>query len=158
MGTTFSVGYQFGGYVIKSLVGRGGMGVVYAAEHTTLQRRVALKVIAPEVAEDEAFRDRFLREARLAASLRHPNIIEIYDAGQVDGELYIAMRFVEGASLATVLRLAGRLEPERALSILAKVAGALDEAHANGLVHRDVKPDNVLLGCRPRGGRPRRCS
>ena len=146
MGRTLSVGYQFGGYVIKSLVGRGGMGVVYAAEHTTLQRRVALKVIAPEVAEDEAFRVRFLREARLAASLRHPNIIDIYDAGQVDRELYIAMRFVEGASLATVLRLAGRLEPERALSILAKVASALDEAHANGLVHRDVKPDNVLLG------------
>jgi tRNA A-37 threonylcarbamoyl transferase component Bud32 len=146
VGTTFSVGYQLGGYVIKSLVGRGGMGVVYAAEHTTLQRRVALKVIAPEVARDEAFRERFLREARLAASLRHPNIIEIYDAGQVGGELYIAMRYVEGASLATVLRLAGRLEPERALSILAKVASALDEAHANGLVHRDVKPDNVLLG------------
>jgi serine/threonine protein kinase len=146
VGTTFSVGYEFGGYVIKSLVGRGGMGVVYAAEQTTLQRRVALKVIAPEVAEDEAFRERFLREARLAASLRHPNIIEIYDAGQVGGELYIAMRYVEGASLATLLRLAGRLEPERALSILAKVAGALDEAHANGLVHRDVKPDNVLLG------------
>ena len=98
MGRTLSVGYQFGGYVIKSLVGRGGMGVVYAAEHTTLQRRVALKVIAPEVAEDEAFRVRFLREARLAASLRHPNIIDIYDAGQVDRELYIAMRFVEGAS------------------------------------------------------------
>lgn len=146
MGTTFPVGYQFGGYVIKSLVGRGGMGVVYAAEHTTLQRRVALKVIAPEVVEDEGFRERFLREARLAASLRHPNIIEIYDAGQVDGELYLAMRYVEGASLATVLRLAGRLEPDRALSILTKVAGALDEAHANGLVHRDVKPDNVLLG------------
>ena len=146
MAVTLPVGYQFGGYVIKSLVGRGGMGVVYAAEHTTLQRRVALKVIAPEVAEDEAFRDRFLREARLAASLRHPNIIDIYDAGQVDGELYLAMRFVEGASLATVLRLAGRLEPGRALPILAKVASALDEAHANGLVHRDVKPDNVLLG------------
>ncbi len=146
MAVTLPVGYQFGGYVIKSLVGRGGMGVVYAAEHTTLQRRVALKVIVPEMAEDEAFRDRFLREARLAASLRHPNIIDIYDAGQVDGELYLAMRFVEGASLATVLRLAGRLEPDRALPILAKVAGALDEAHANGLVHRDVKPDNVLLG------------
>lgn len=146
VGTTFPVGYQLGAYVIKSLVGRGGMGVVYAAEHTTLQRRVALKVIAPEVAEHEAFRERFLREARLAASLRHPNIIEIYDAGQAEGELYIAMRYVEGASLATVLRLAGRLEPDRALSILAKVASALDEAHANGLVHRDVKPDNILLG------------
>jgi serine/threonine protein kinase len=143
---TFPVGYQLGAYVIKSRVGRGGMGVVYAAEHTTLQRRVALKVIAPEVAQDEAFRDRFLREARLTASLRHPNIIEIYDAGEVDGELYLAMRYVEGASLAAVLRLAGRLEPDRALSILAKVASALDKAHANGLVHRDVKPDNVLLG------------
>ncbi|MEP6638785.1 MAG: protein kinase, partial [Chloroflexota bacterium] len=84
---TFPMGYQLGAYVIQSLVGRGGMGVVYIAEHTALGRRVALKVIAPEVAEDPAFRDRFMREARLAASLHHPNIIEIYDAGQVGDDL-----------------------------------------------------------------------
>ncbi|MEP6638489.1 MAG: kelch repeat-containing protein, partial [Chloroflexota bacterium] len=135
-----------GAYVIQSLVGRGGMGVVYVAEHTALRRRVALKVIAPEVAEDLAFRDRFMREARLAASLHHPNIIEIYDAGQVGDELYLAMRYVDGASLARVIGLAGRLQPDRALSILAMVASALDEAHANGLIHRDVKPDNILIG------------
>ncbi|MEO8438372.1 MAG: protein kinase, partial [Chloroflexota bacterium] len=146
MATTFPMGYQLGAYIIRSLVGRGGMGVVYIAEHTALRRRVALKVIAPEVAEDPAFRDRFMREARLAASLHHPNIIEIYDAGQVGDDLYLAMRYVDGASLARVIGLAGRLQPDRALSILAMVASALDEAHANGLIHRDVKPDNILIG------------
>ena len=135
-----------GGYRIESLIGRGGMGVVYLAEHVTLGRRVALKVVAPELVRDEAFRDRFIREARLAASLEHPNIIPVYDAGDADGVLFIAMRYVEGENLGDVIRREGQLSIERTIDILSKVASALDDAHRNGLIHRDVKPDNVLLG------------
>ncbi|HEY7659476.1 MAG TPA: serine/threonine-protein kinase [Actinomycetota bacterium] len=139
-------GSQLGGYRIESRIGRGGMGVVYLAEHLTLGRRVALKVVAPELVEDAGFRERFLREAQLAASLDHENIIPVYDAGDADGVLYLAMRYVEGENLGHVLEREGRLPVDRTLEILAKVAGALDEAHRRGLVHRDVKPDNVLLG------------
>jgi YVTN family beta-propeller protein len=139
-------GTALGGYRIVSLIGRGGMGVVYLAEHVALDRRVALKVVAPELQEDESFRERFLREARLAASLEHPNIIPVYDAGDEAGTLFLAMRFVDGENLGHVIEREGRLPADRAVEILAKVASALDEAHRNDLVHRDVKPDNVLLG------------
>src|SRR5262249_2343098 len=121
------------------------MSVVYRAHDLALDRKVALKLLAPELAEDERFRERFLRESKLAASLDHPSIIPIYDAGDVHGQLYIAMRYVEGSDLKELLRREGALEPSRALALLTPLAGALDFAHARGLVHRDVKPSNVLL-------------
>jgi serine/threonine protein kinase len=139
------VGEAFGGYTIESSLGRGGMGAVYLATHARLARKVALKVIAPELAHDEEFRARFLRETQLAASLDHPNVIPIYDAGEVDGVLYLAMRYVAGPSLRTVLRQRGTLGAEQALAVARQIGGALDAAHAAGLVHRDVKPANVLL-------------
>jgi ABC-type branched-subunit amino acid transport system substrate-binding protein len=145
MKTAFTPGATFAGYRVESLLGRGGMGVVYRATDLSLERPVALKLIAPELAEDERFRARFLREPKLAASLDHPNVIPIHEAGERDGQLYLVMRFVDGSDLKTVLEREGRLPPERALRILAQVAGALDAAHRRGLVHRDVKPANVLL-------------
>jgi class 3 adenylate cyclase len=140
-----SPGATFAGYQVESLVGRGGMGVVYRAMDLSLQRPVALKLIAPELAQDERFRARFLREPRLAASLDHPNVVPIYQAGEHRGQLYLAMRFVAGSDLASVLERQRTLMPERALAILAQIAAALDAAHRRGLVHRDVKPANVLL-------------
>jgi ABC-type branched-subunit amino acid transport system substrate-binding protein/streptogramin lyase len=138
-------GTTFAGYRIESVVGRGGMGVVYRATDLSLERPVALKLIAPEQAEDEQFRRRFLKEPRLAAALDHPNVVPIYEAGEHDGQLYLAMRFVEGSDMRTLLRREGGLPPERAIPILAQVASALDAAHRRGLVHRDVKPANVLV-------------
>jgi len=129
------------------------MSVVYLAEHDWLQRKVALKVLAPQLADDERFRERFVRESRLAASLDHPNVIPIYEAGASGGDLFIAMRFVEGSDLRTLLHEEGALEPARAIGILRQVASALDAAHEQGLVHRDVKPANVLLA-RPRSSEP----
>jgi serine/threonine-protein kinase len=126
------------------------MSVVYLAEHDWLQRKVALKVLAPQLAEDERFRERFVRESRLAASLDHPNVIPIYEAGASGGDLFIAMRYVEGTDLRTLLHESGALEPARAVAIVRQVAAALDAAHEQGLVHRDVKPGNVLLA-RQRG-------
>ncbi len=122
------------------------MGVVYRATQLDLERTVALKVIAPALAEDPEFRARFVRESRTAASIDHPNVLPIYYAGEHDGVLYIAMRFVEGDDLRALLRREGALEPGRAARIISQVAAALDAAHARGLVHRDVKPANVLLG------------
>lgn len=121
------------------------MGVVYLAEHVKLARKVALKVLSSELIEDRGFRTRFERESKLAASLDHPNIVPVHDAGEADGFLYIAMRFVEGKDLGQVLQEEGPLDAERALSVLAQTADALDEAHAAGLVHRDVKPGNIML-------------
>jgi YVTN family beta-propeller protein len=138
-------GSTFAGYLIESVVGRGGMGVVYRATDLRLERPVALKLVAPEPAGDELFRRRFLNEPRLAASLDHPNVVPIYEAGEHDGQLYLAMRFVDGSDMRTLLRREGGLGPERALDILGQVAGALDAAHRRGLVHRDVKPANVLV-------------
>ena len=138
-------GSNFAGYRIESVVGRGGMGVVYRATDLSLQRPVALKLVAPELAGDELFRRRFLKEPRLAASLDHPNVVPIYEAGEHDGQLYLAMRFVDGSDMRTLLRREGGLPAERALDILAQVASALDAAHRRGLVHRDVKPANVLV-------------
>jgi DNA-binding beta-propeller fold protein YncE len=136
---------MFAGYRVESLIGRGGMGVVYRATDLSLGRPVALKMIAPELAQDQRFRDRFLREPRLAASLDHPNVVPIHEAGERDGQLYLAMRFVEGSDLRSVLEREGKLAPQRALAVLAQIADALDTAHRRGLVHRDVRPANVLL-------------
>src|SRR5439155_11949757 len=139
------IGTELLGYRIEALLGRGGMGVVYRAYDPRLKRNIALKLIAPELSGDARFRERFLAETELAASLEHPNVIPIHDAGEVDGQLYLAMRYVEGSELKTLLQKEGPLDPGRALAICAQVAGALDAAHAKGLVHRDVKPSNVLL-------------
>jgi serine/threonine protein kinase/DNA-binding SARP family transcriptional activator len=146
----FQPGTEVAGYRIVGTLGRGGMSVVYLAEHDWLQRKVALKVLAPQLAEDERFRERFVRESRLAASLDHPNVIPIYEAGASGGDLFIAMRYVEGTDLRTLLHEGGALEPSRAVAIVRQVAAALDAAHEQGLVHRDVKPGNVLLA-RQRG-------
>jgi YVTN family beta-propeller protein len=139
-------GDDFAGHRITGVAGRGGMGVVYRAVQLDLDRAVALKLIAPQLAEDPAFRDRFVRESRLAAAIDHPNVIPIYYTGEHDGALYIAMRYVEGSDLRTLVRAAGRLDPPRAAHIVSQVASALDAAHERGIVHRDVKPANVLLG------------
>jgi len=139
------VGSELAGYQIEALIGRGGMGAVYRAEELALGRKVALKVIAPELAEDSRFRERFLRESRIAASLDHPHIVPIFKAGDEDGALYLAMRYVEGTDLAKLLREQGALDPRRAVDFLEQVAEALDAAHEKGLVHRDVKPSNVLI-------------
>ncbi|HEY5873497.1 MAG TPA: protein kinase, partial [Gaiellaceae bacterium] len=146
------VGTELAGYRIESLLGWGGMSVVYLAEDLRLKRRVALKLLSADLAEDESFHDRFLRESELAASIDHPNIVPIYEAGTTDDLLFIAMRYVEGGDLKDRLQ-RGRLDPADAIGILAQVASALDAAHARGLVHRDVKPSNVLLdtGARPDG-------
>src|SRR5215831_1730431 len=121
------------------------MGVVYRAYDPRLKRNVALKLVAPELSAAERFRLRFLSETEVAASLEHPHVVPIHEAGEVGGQLYLAMRYVEGSDLKTLLREEGPLEPTRALTICAQIAGALDAAHARGLVHRDVKPSNVLL-------------
>src|SRR5215211_7049824 len=139
------IGTEIAGYRIESLIGRGGMSVVYLAEHLRLGRKVALKLLAPELAESEGFRERFIKESRLAASLEHPNIIPIYDADEADGVLYIAMRYVEGTDLKALIQREGPLEPGKAVSVIAQIARGLDAAHGKGLVHRDVKPGNVLI-------------
>src|SRR5712671_6801333 len=147
-GSELASGSELAGYRIESLLGRGGMGVVYRARDLALDRNVALKLLAPELAQDMRFRERFLRESRLAASLDHPAIVPIYDAGEVAGRLYIAMRLVEGTDLKRLLAEQGALEPAAALALLEQVADALDAAHERGLVHRDVKPSNVLVDSR----------
>jgi len=139
------VGTELAGHQILAVIGRGGMAVVYLAEHLRLGRRVALKVLDPEMAEDEAFRKRFIRESRIAAGLDHPNVVTVYDAGESDGVLYLSMRYVEGTDLERLLRGVTKLPLARAVSIVAQCAAALDAAHAEGLVHRDVKPANILL-------------
>jgi predicted Ser/Thr protein kinase len=138
-------GTMLGGYEIQARVGRGGMGEVYLAHDTRLARPVALKVLPERFAEDEGFRERLVRESRLAASLDHPNVVPVYDAGEADGRLFIAMRYVEGADLKALLRGRGSLDRARTVAIAAQVAHALDAAHRRGLVHGDVKPSNVLL-------------
>jgi streptogramin lyase/predicted Ser/Thr protein kinase len=141
----FSVGSEVAGYRIESMLARGGMGVVYRAVHLGLERPVALKVIARELADRDGFRERFLRESRLAARLDHPSVVPIYDSREVDGELVVAMRLIEGGDLRGLIDRGGPLPPQRALHLLGQVADALDAAHAAGIVHRDVKPHNILV-------------
>jgi hypothetical protein len=138
-------GSVLGGFVIEATAGRGGMGVVYRARQLRPERAVALKVISPEFASDPAFQERFERESQIAAQIEHPNVIPVYAVGDEAGVLYIAMRFVVGTDLRATLTREGRLEPQRAAVIVDQVAQALDAAHAHGLVHRDVKPSNVLV-------------
>jgi hypothetical protein len=142
----FEPGDVFAGHRIEGVAGRGGMGVVYRAIQIDLDRPVALKVIAQHLAQDEAFRERFVAESRTAAAIDHPHVLPIYYAGESDGTLYIAMRFVEGEDLRHLIRGAGSVEPRRASEIINQIGGALDAAHARGLIHRDIKPANVLLG------------
>ena len=138
-------GTVLGAYRIDAVAGEGGMGVVYRATQLGLDRPVALKVIALEFAHDAGFRGRFKSEAQLAASIDHPNVVPVYEAGEADGVLYLAMRYVDGIDLRALVDSAGRLEPERAVHIIRQLSGALDAAHRRGLVHRDVKPPNVLI-------------
>ena len=138
-------GSMIGGYRIDELAGHGGMGVVYRATQLSLGRPVALKLLLRELAADARFRERFQRESRLAASIDHPNVIPLYEAGAADDVLFMAMRWVPGSTLEALIKRTGGLEPERATAIIAQVAAALDAAHAHGLLHRDVKPANVLV-------------
>ena len=141
----FPIGSQIAGYRLEEQIGRGGMAVVYRAYDVRLDRNVALKILAPGLALDEAFRRRFTRESKAAAAVDHPNIIPVFDAGEAGRVLFIAMRFVHGRDVRTLLEAEGSLPAERATDIVAQVASALDAAHARGLVHRDVKPANMLL-------------
>ncbi|HEV2786714.1 MAG TPA: serine/threonine-protein kinase, partial [Solirubrobacteraceae bacterium] len=144
-----SAGDELGGCRVEGVIARGGMGVVYRALQLDLQRPVALKVIAGDRAGDPEFRERFGRESRMAAAIDHPNVVPVYAAGEDRGALYIVMRYVPGSDLHALLKSAGGLPAQRAAAVVAQVASALDAAHAAGLVHRDVKPANVLL---ERGG------
>ena len=141
-------GFVIGGYRIDELISRGGMGAVYRVTNVALNRIYALKVIAPELTGDDQFRDRFKREMRIAASLHHPHVVGIHYAGEQDGLLFLVMDFVYGTDLRELLLKSGALEPERAVDRLAQVASALDAAHRKGLVHRDVKPGNILITVR----------
>ena len=146
-----STGSVLGDFRIEEEIGRGGMGVVYRAAQISLERPVALKVISEALSDREGFRERFVRESRLAASLDHPNIIPVYAAGEHDGVLFIVMRFVDGTDLRALLAAEGAFEPARAAGVIAQVASALDAAHERGLVHRDVKPANILVAARGGG-------
>ncbi|HYJ23242.1 MAG TPA: serine/threonine-protein kinase [Solirubrobacterales bacterium] len=140
-----SDGDEFAGYRIERRLGRGGMGILYLAVEPGLDRRVALKLIAPEAATEEVFSRRFAEESRIAASIEHPNVVPIYAAGAESGVPFIAMRYVAGSDLNQRIAREGRLAPEQAVALIAQVADGLDAIHAAGLVHRDVKPANVLL-------------
>jgi hypothetical protein len=144
-GIELSDGDEFAGYRVERRLGRGGMGILYLAVEPGLERRVALKLIAPEAAEDEVFARRFAEESRIAASIEHPNVVPIYAAGEERGVPYIAMRYVAGADLARRLTREGRLSPQNAVDLIAQIGNGLDAIHAAGLIHRDVKPANVLL-------------
>src|SRR3954465_4364381 len=134
-----------GQYTVDRLLGQGGMGAVYLGRDKTLDRSVAIKVIKPDHASSDLIRDRFLQEARSVARLRHPNIVSVYSAGESNGLLWFAMELVEGKSLRELVESEGRLPQARAERIICEIAVALDHAHASGLVHRDVKPDNILI-------------
>jgi len=140
------VGKQLGKYQIEAALGKGGMGMVYRGYDPLLDRRVAIKVLAPHLVWEEGFVERFLREARAAARIKHPNIVTVYDVGQEQDEFYFVMEYLEGQTLADHIRQHGALQPEEALSILRPLADALDYAHQHGLVHRDIKPGNIMIG------------
>ena len=138
-------GVVFAGHRIEGVAGRGGMGTVYRATHIALDHVVALKVISADLAADDAFRERFRSESRIAVSLRHPNVVPIHHAGEEDGLLFVTMDLIDGPDLRRMLIAGGTLAPDRAIPIVGQVAGALDVAHARGLVHRDIKPGNILV-------------
>jgi serine/threonine-protein kinase len=139
------VGEEFAGYRLVSVLGRGGMSIVFRAENPRLGNVIALKVLDPSLATDDIFRTRFLEESRIAASMNHPNVIPIHDMGSSNGLLYIAMRCVTGTDLRQMLKKRGRLQPDTSVFLLEQAARALDAAHRRGLVHRDVKPGNLLV-------------
>src|SRR3954454_7205723 len=139
-------GTVFAGHLIEELVGRGGMGVVYRARHRVLDRVAALKLIAPELLADESVHRRFVEEAATAASIEHPNVVPVHDAGETNGVAYMIMQYVDGTDLHTLVRETGPLKPIRAAEVVAKLGDALDTLHGAGFVHRDVKPRNVLIG------------
>jgi DNA-binding beta-propeller fold protein YncE len=145
-------GAVFAGHVIEGVAGRGGVGVVYRARHIALDHLVALKVISPGLADDPDWRARFVAESRAAVSIRHPNVVGVHHAGEEDGVMFVTMDLIEGTDLRRVLRERGPLDPQHAVEILARVASALDAAHELGLVHRDVKPSNILIEVRSGGG------
>ena len=144
------IGSTIVGHRIEERLGEGGMGVVYRARHEQLGKLRALKLLPPHLAQDRQFRERFEREWRLAAAIEHPSIVEILDAGEAEGRLYIVMRLIDGADLATVVAAQGALEPVRVTHILEQIGDALDAAHAAGLVHRDVSPRNILVAASDR--------
>jgi serine/threonine-protein kinase len=143
--TDLDPGSQIGNFVLEATLGRGGMGVVYLARDIALRRQVALKLLAPELTEDPVARTRFQREIEAAIAIEHPHVVPIYDAGYEDGFFYLAMRYVQGRDLHALLAEAGPLTEERAMKLVGQVASALYAVHQRGLVHRDVKPENVLL-------------
>ncbi|HVH52010.1 MAG TPA: protein kinase, partial [Gaiellaceae bacterium] len=136
-------------YTVERKLGRGGMATVYLARDTVLDRPVALKVLAEHLADDDEFRERFLREARLAAKFVHPNVVQVYDADEDGRGPFIVMEYVDGHTLADELKRRGRLPPAEVVGIGIQVCAALEAAHEAGLVHRDIKPQNILL--RPDG-------
>jgi serine/threonine protein kinase/6-phosphogluconolactonase (cycloisomerase 2 family) len=150
----FTAGSQIAGYRLEEQIGSGGMAVVFRAYDARLDRHVALKILAPGLARDDAFRQRFIRESRAAAAVDDPHIIPVFEAGEASGVLFIAMRFVRGGDVRTLLDQEGPLPPARAVEIISQVASALDSAHARGLVHRDVKPGNMLLDAGHGSDRP----
>ena len=138
-------GTQVAGYRIEGVLGHGGMGIVYSARQLALERLVALKILAPQLSGDESFRQRFRREGQVQAAIDHPHIIPIYEAGEIDGALFITMRLVRGPTLKDLI-VARQLEAARTLRILKPIAQALDAAHEVELIHRDIKPQNILVG------------
>jgi serine/threonine protein kinase len=140
-----SRGSTFAGYEVESVVGAGGIGILYHARQLRLDRPVALKLVEAEVARDPVVRERLRREARAVAALDHPNVVPLYEAGEEDGTVYIVTRWVDGTELGTLIHSENPLEPGRAARIAAQIAAALEMAHEKGLIHRDVKPSNVIL-------------
>ena len=139
------VGQRFGDFLVEAVIGRGGMGVVFRASHVVSGDVVALKLMAPDLADNAVFRDRFVREAEAGPNLVHPNIVRVFESGEADGELFIAMELIDGTDLKGLIQQEGSLDPKRALSIFRQAASALDAAHESGMVHRDVKPQNILV-------------
>ncbi|HEY2237484.1 MAG TPA: serine/threonine-protein kinase, partial [Streptosporangiaceae bacterium] len=151
---SYTVGSEVAGYRLEEQIGRGGMALVYRARDVQLGRNVALKLLSPVLGRDEAFRQRFIRESRAAAAVDHPHIIPVFEAGEAEGVLFIAMRYVVGRDIRTLLDEMGQLPAARVAGIVSQVGSALDAAHSFGLVHRDVKPANMLLDAASGSGRP----
>ena len=150
--TEIQTGTLIADFRVERLIGAGATGSVFLAKDVRSGTRVALKILAPELARDARFRERFLRESRIAADLHHPNVTRTLGSGEADGLLYLAMAYVDGSDLRDLLRRDGRFDPARAVAVVSQVAGALDDAHRRGLVHRDVKPGNILVADDPDGG------